>query len=204
MFIKAPGQEQGVVDDRNWMHVDLLPTMADLAGVEVPWRVDGISWVRQERAATDKTYYGRLDDVRTLDGPRLFARILADPRAYPAVSPAPLPELIGTAVADYRVTGGPDGTEVVNADAFADVQPADGLVPALVHGTVPGAVAPDTPVAIAVNGRIGAVVPVVAGAQDSRRFAGLVEDETLFRPGTNDLELFLVVEDGAALQRLPF
>ena len=41
LFIKAPGQPAGAVDDRNWQHVDLLPTIAERAGVRVPWRVDG-------------------------------------------------------------------------------------------------------------------------------------------------------------------
>ena len=42
-FIKAPGQRRGRVDDRNWEQVDLLPTVADLAGIQVPWRMDGRS-----------------------------------------------------------------------------------------------------------------------------------------------------------------
>jgi hypothetical protein len=75
------------------------------------------------------------------------------------------------------------------------------MVPALVSGTVPEEVAEGTPLAIAVNGRIGAVVPVVAEAGGVRRFAGLVEDATLFRPGANRLELFLV-PDGVTLHRL--
>jgi hypothetical protein len=199
MFIKEPGQTEGVVDDGNWQHVDLLPTLADLAGVELPWRVDGISWQREERTDHEKTYYGELDDVRTLDGARLFAEILADPRAFPAVPPAPLPELVGTAVADHPVRDGPEGTEVENAEAFDDVRPAEGVVPALVHGTVPAEVPVDTPLAIAVNGRIGAVVPAVAGAGDTRRFAGLIADETLFVPGENHLELFVVQDDGTLL-----
>jgi hypothetical protein len=199
MFIKEPGQREGVVDDRNWQHVDLLPTLADLAGVEVPWEVDGISWQREERTDHEKTYYGHLDDVRILDGARLFAEILADPRAFPAVPPAPLPELVGTPVADHLVRDGPEGTEVENAEAFDDVRPAEGVVPALVHGTVPAEVPVDTPLAIAVNGRIGAVVPAVAGAGDTRRFAGLIADETLFVPGENHLELFVVQDDGTLL-----
>jgi hypothetical protein len=203
MFIKEPGQDTPVVDDRNWQHVDLLPTIADLAGVEMPWAGDGISWVRQERTSGEKIYYGALDDIRTLDGDRLFAQILADPSAFPALPPAPLPELIGTAVAAYPVADGPLGTEVGNAEAFDDVALAQGLVPALVHGTVPDEVPVDTALAIAVNGRIGAVVPVVAGAGDSRRFAGLIADERLFRPGVNQLELFVIVDDGDALQHLP-
>jgi hypothetical protein len=202
MFIKEPGQAEAVVDDRNWQHVDLLPTVADLAGMEVPWQVDGISWVRQERTDPEKIYYSELDDVRMLDGASLFARILADPDAFPVLPPAPLPELIGTDVADYPVTDGPAGAMVDNADWFDDVRPREGTVPALVHATVPGTVPAGSPVAIAVNGRIGAVVPVVAGASGGR-VAGLVADETLFQRGDNRLELFLVTGGGTGLQRLP-
>ncbi len=49
LFIKEPGQTTGRVEDGNWQHVDLLPTIADHLGVEVPWEVDGISW--RERGA---------------------------------------------------------------------------------------------------------------------------------------------------------
>jgi hypothetical protein len=202
LFIKEPGQTEGVIDDRNWQHIDLLPTMADLAGVAVPWRVDGISWLRQERIDSEKLYYSDLDDVRVLDGASLFARILADPNAFPVLPPAPMPELIGTAVADYPISDGPATAVVDNVESFDDVRPQDGTLPALVHAAVLGTVPEGTPVAIAVNGRIGAVVPVVAGTSGGR-IAGLVQDEALFRPGENRLELFVVTGGGAGLQRLP-
>src|SRR5690606_24984891 len=41
LLVKAPGQTTGSVDDRNVQGVDLLPTLADLVGVEIPWEVDG-------------------------------------------------------------------------------------------------------------------------------------------------------------------
>jgi len=43
LFIKAPGQTAGKVDDGNVMSIDLLPTLADYAGVKIPWKVDGLS-----------------------------------------------------------------------------------------------------------------------------------------------------------------
>ena len=43
MFVKEPGQRTGRVDDRNWEHVDLLPTVADLARIRLPGRTDGRS-----------------------------------------------------------------------------------------------------------------------------------------------------------------
>ncbi|HEY8451605.1 MAG: sulfatase-like hydrolase/transferase [Micromonosporaceae bacterium] len=204
LFIKRPGQTRGEVDDRNWQQVDLLPTVADLMGLAVPWKVDGISWVREQRTTGEKTFVSELDDVHVLDGDALFAEMLADPGAIPPLPPAPLPELVGTEVGGYRIVDGPEGVEVEDLAAFRDVRPADGVVPALVSGTLPEDVPDGTPVAIAVNGRIGAVVPAVVDG-GGHRFAGLIEDATLFRSGENRLELFLVAPgsgDTYQLQRL--
>lgn len=200
LFIKAPGQEHGVVDDRNWQHVDLLPTVADLAGFEVPWETDGISALRHERADSGKIYFGDLHDRRVLDGQAHFARIRGNPTGIPAVPQAPLPELVGAAVTEFPITDGDLVAEVDHLERFDDVAPE--LLPALVHGTLSGRVADGTAIAIAVNGTIGAVVPVVAGAGGKPRFAGLVADESLFVSGANTLELFLVTDDGSVLQRV--
>lgn len=43
LLIKAPGQRAGIVSDRNVETVDILPTVADLLGVPLPWPVDGQS-----------------------------------------------------------------------------------------------------------------------------------------------------------------
>src|SRR5690606_8678174 len=68
LLIKAPGQAQGRVDDRNWQHVDLLPTLAELAGLDVPWPVDGVSGLGAARTGSDKRFVSELDDQRVLDG----------------------------------------------------------------------------------------------------------------------------------------
>ena len=43
LIVKAPGQRDGQVDDSNVQIVDVLPTMADLLGLDVPWDVDGVA-----------------------------------------------------------------------------------------------------------------------------------------------------------------
>jgi len=44
LFIRLPGQQQGrVVDDRHVVTVDILPTIADVLGIKIPWHVDGAS-----------------------------------------------------------------------------------------------------------------------------------------------------------------
>jgi len=43
LFVKLPGQERGVIDDRNAETIDILPTIADALGAELPIPVDGRS-----------------------------------------------------------------------------------------------------------------------------------------------------------------
>jgi hypothetical protein len=41
LFIKAPEQDEGGVDDANVMGIDVLPTIADIMGIDVPWAMHG-------------------------------------------------------------------------------------------------------------------------------------------------------------------
>ena len=43
LFVKLPGQRAGRVDTRAARTIDVLPTIADVLGVRLPWRVDGRS-----------------------------------------------------------------------------------------------------------------------------------------------------------------
>ncbi|WP_407676258.1 sulfatase-like hydrolase/transferase [Plantactinospora alkalitolerans] len=199
MFIKQPGQRAGAVDDRNWEHVDLLPTVADLAGVEVPWHTDGVSALRTTRAPGDKHYHDQPGDPLMVPG-GTFADLLSG-RARPVLPPQPRPELIGRSVADLP-TGPPAGSVTVrNRTDFDQIEQAGGRLPALVYGTVPNSVRNGTLLAVAVNGRIGAVAPVVSPDPGGQRFAALLPDESLFRPGRNEVQVYQVAE-GSVLRPL--
>ena len=41
-FVKLPGQERGEVSERAVRTIDVLPTIAKAAGVELPWKADGM------------------------------------------------------------------------------------------------------------------------------------------------------------------
>lgn len=41
LFIKRPGQEQGLIDDSNLMPYDVLPTIANILDIQVPWEAPG-------------------------------------------------------------------------------------------------------------------------------------------------------------------
>lgn len=54
LFIKEPGQRDPAVNDDNVLSVDVAPTVADLAGVDLDWSIDGISLVTERRADPTK------------------------------------------------------------------------------------------------------------------------------------------------------
>ncbi|MFG2109550.1 sulfatase-like hydrolase/transferase [Micromonospora chersina] len=187
MFVKEPGQRVGRVDDRNWEHVDLLPTIADETHVRIPWRMDGRSARQAPRERADKRFYDRPGQPLTITGG------VPTPPAPPPPDP-----LLGTRVGD-KPSGGT--ATVADLAAFRDVDPAHGELPALVWGTVPASVPDGTRLAVAVNGTVGAVVPVVRADPGGRRFAALLPDDRLFAAGANRLDLYRVEADGT-LRRL--
>lgn len=64
LVVKPPSGPRGVVSDRPVESVDLLPTMLDLLGGEVPWPVDGVSAVDPGAPArATKRVYGSMDMV---------------------------------------------------------------------------------------------------------------------------------------------
>ncbi|MFE9694595.1 sulfatase-like hydrolase/transferase [Micromonospora sp. NPDC005806] len=187
MFVKRPGQRTGRVDDRNWEHVDLLPTILDETHVRVPWRMDGRSAKQAPRGRADKRFYDRPGQPVTITGgvPSPPARAAPDP-------------LVGTRVGDKPAGG---TATVANLAAFRAVDPEHGELPALVWGTVPASVPDGTRLAVAVNGTVGAVVPVVPPENGGRRFAALLPDDRLFAVGANRLDIYRVGTDGS-LRRL--
>jgi hypothetical protein len=201
LFIKSPAQTAGAVDDRNWQHVDLLPTVAELAGVAVPWEVDGRPASASPRSTPDHVYTDVPGKPVNIPDTDTFPRIITG-TAGPHMAPVIRPDLIGKPVDTLRVSGttGPR-VKIDNASAFADVAPETGRVPALVYGHLPASIRDGTPLAIAVNGRIGVTTQATWADKQGRRFAALVSDERLFVPGTNTVDLYEVAGD--ELKRLP-
>ncbi|MEU8330467.1 sulfatase-like hydrolase/transferase [Micromonospora sp. NPDC048839] len=181
-FVKEPRQQTGRVDDRNWEHVDLLPTVADDANLRLPWPVDGRSARQAPRTDGTKHFYDRPGEPVTFPG------------GVPAPPPPPTPHpLVGT-----EVRAGPAGGNARVADlaAFTAMDPDTGTLPALVWGDVPDRIPDGTLLAVAVNGRIGAVVPVVPPDPGGRRFAALLTDDKLFHAGSNQLDVYQIATDG--------
>jgi hypothetical protein len=176
-FVKLPGQSDGRVDDRAVRTIDVLPTIAKAAAVRLPWKADGRP--ADERpvdpgAPIDVSHMG----VHVLTEP--LASIEAKRRAREPVEErllrrgvyaiGPRPDLIGRRVA-------PGGRRLVVGD---------GPLPAYVSGRV--SVAPETVLAIAVNGRV--VATTRAWRDDDRTIYTAIVPPSSLHPGANTLAVY--------------
>jgi len=200
LFIKTPQQRSGAVSDRNWEQVDLLPTIADTLEVKVPWRVDGVSAMAPERSRRVKWFFNKPGRRLEVDGPEnqaLALRGVTDRVARPQDGEDGLfevgrfadlvgrrPEAVGLAGASGLVA------RLNDPENLRAVDP--GVVPALISGALTG-LPPgvSVPLAVAVNGRIGAVGLTFAQGDVPQTFATVVPD-SLFEPGANAVRLYLV------------
>jgi hypothetical protein len=165
-LIKAPGQDSGVVDDRNWEQVDLLPTIADLVDIQVPWSMDGSSQTgKPARERTEKWWYDIPGRRKVRDGPSNWKVVLAgetDTLVRGSEGVRGLYRFGAFADLVYRdpalvgPIGGDPATAVLDdARLFQTIEPGSGKVPALVSGRLASPPPAGATVLVAVNGKIG-------------------------------------------------
>jgi hypothetical protein len=203
MFVRVPGQEDGTVSDIDALTMDVLPTIADVLDVEVPWAMDGRSLLQSPRPDGPKPFFpARVDATQVemlarqaVDPETGWARVLAVgvDRAFPGTGDyrlyavGPRPDLVGKPVAGLDLV--PVTVSLEDPDRFSAVDPESDTVPALVRGRLSDVVS-GTPTAVAVNGVVGAVVPATADG-DGSTLAAMVPEE-LFREGANKVEVFVL------------
>jgi hypothetical protein len=225
LFIKQPGQQHGRVTDQNWEHVDLVPTIADILGIRVPWKVDGVSQAGDgnPRTRTQKWFFSKPGERQEFPGPENQAKALrgVTDRMVKAGNGylgwfqfGRFADLVGRRPGQVGVDPAAGGSAKVDRlGDFRGVDPASGTVPAMVTGQVSlGPGAPARPaVAVAVNGVIGGVSELFKEVRDNQgsqpegprdKFAAMTPD-TLFKKGDNRLELFLVDASGGTVRLRP-
>lgn len=208
---RADEVEAGSVSDQNVLITDVLPTVADLADLDLPFDVEGRSVVSDPpRTAGDKPFapveisaFGNFLGPRAIyDGREGLAAALADPvaaflpdRRDAALRPYRLGRwggLVGEPVADLQVsTESAGGVELELGDGLASPDPSRPLE-ALVGGHLVDVDGPAT-VVVAVNGTIAGVASTFPHGGSSA-FFGMMVPEQLLRPDRNTLELYTLTD----------
>ncbi len=221
LFIKAPGQARGVVDNKPSRTIDILPTIADHLDIKMPWKVDGHSLLKPIPPSQPvKVFEWEFSPMKppsgqkflTLDGPDGFAAAMRGQASDASGDPAlklykigPYADLLGQPAQPLErpAAVAPTGT-IDNAGRFLHVKPTNKRVPwAYVQGTVSGT-DPDTPLAISVNGVIAGFSGTYAdpAAPGPLSFWTVVPPQ-LFSAGRNEVRLYLIHGSPSAPQLVP-
>ncbi len=200
LLVKLPGQSEAVVDDRNVETVDLLPTIADVLGAELPWEVDGRSVFAAPRPDDVTTVYGSSVNPfgveptgpEQLPGGFDWSEIAehATDVVLPAVGEPERFYLIGPQSELVGEPAGPLADEVEfladDPESFRDLTSGSTVLPALVRGSLPDG---DTDrVALALNGVVVATAPTFS--LDGRTQVAVMVPPGAFTPGDNDVRVY--------------
>ena len=206
LFVKAPGQRRGRRSEALVRTTDVVPTIADLLNVRLPWQADGGSAFgevvrrrRMVRMLTRSLDWLEIDAAsfarRKRDALERKISLFGSGRDSPGIyGIGPHPELLGRRV-DTLPIGGPASAtaEIDGADALRSVDLGSGFLPTHVTGRVAGDPAGTVrDIAIAVNGRIAAVTTgFYFEGIDTQYFSAMVPESEL-RAGANEVEVFAV------------
>jgi hypothetical protein len=201
LFVKEPGQTEGAVDDRATETIDVVPTIADVLGVEIPWEVDGTSVFEpapEDRPA--RMYEWRFNDAPpTDDGFVVVDRQAGFDEMIESdnpVGPGPFDlyrlgefgDLLGRSVDELEV-GDDAGIELHTAStATFTVERGATELPAYAEGLWPGD--PEGWLVFAVDGTLAGIGNSYEQGEFSTAWAMLAEH--LLTPGEHRLDVYVV------------
>ncbi len=189
--MKRPGQRRGRVDTRLLQTTDVLPTLADALGADLPWRVDGRPPPAARHARlriNDRELPAHPFSVSTfrrgLDSALRRRHALlgsGDPRGIFALG---RPGVLGRPAAEFPALD----ARIDQAGQLAALRGDARTIPALLSGTVAGGGAgAGRYVGIAVAGRVAAVSKTFVEGGEERFLAPIPEDA--LHEGANDVRL---------------
>ena len=210
LFVKAPAQRRPAVVDYHVETIDILPTIADLLGIRIPWPIDGRTALDDPgrptvvvhtppRAAASgevRASFASLElKHETLIRQKVKMFGAGDWERVFAVGPHR--DLLGRSVREFAVVSSGDHATIehkLTRELLQAIQPDLPFVPSPLQGRVGGSGAVSgRSLAVAVNGSIEAVAETY-DRSGTVRFSALLP-ESAFRPGPNRV-VFYWVEDG--------
>ncbi len=210
MFVKYPHQRKGRVDKSNAEIVDLLPTVADAAGIDVPWVTHGSSLRDAERRAGKRIFDGQRERVvrHSFFGVRQRAGEIEDLFGNAADSgPDDLyafgrnRRLLGDAVENFELDLAGRSTSVAFDDTeMRDVDVDAAELPVFFRAALSGSPEQGWPVVVALNGTIAGVGQTYT--EDGATRIAMILSPRYLVAGRNDVKVYRLKDD-ATLQSIP-
>lgn len=201
LFVKAPGQTEGRVDDARASTLDILPSMMDLLGIEADWELEGHSLFDGSEPTIDRHVTGDVEDAFAVAA----AHEAEFPRGDDWVALAAVGEgedLVGTPVDDHRVGDpSPLAWSLAHGDDLDDLSLAEDRVPYIMEGTVSGTADRPPELVVAVNGTLAGTIGGYLPADGGWRFTGYIAP--LFEDGRNEVVAYQVERGGGEVTLHP-
>ena len=203
MFVKLPANGTGSVSDGDVRTTDIYPTVLDVLGVDAVDSIESRSMLSQPIDRGNKAQM-RTDGRIVESDPSMPAwdsGLAAKTRRFasrdggvdlfqPGAS-----ALVGELLSTISLADAVGGSAVVNGLGFIEVpRSAPGFSPIHVTGAIDVGRSHDSDVAIAINGRVAVVGPLLEANSFGGRFSYFLP-EYVFDPEFNTVSVFLV-EDG--------
>ena len=206
LFVKLPGDEGGTIDDYRAETIDVLPTIADVLGIAMPWEVDGTSLLAETRPErTSSTMTGPSGEVTFgVDGHEVRAVAKEKMARFEdgdpwRLAPPGYAALLGGAVWDLDVAAGAAVSVRLDRPAdYVDLDPAADPFPALLTGrvTFSAAATGEEILAVAVDGVVRGVTRTFDPEERDARFQVMLPPAAFTTPAPH-IEV-LVVGEGAS------
>ena len=193
LFLKAPFQDTGAVTDRRVSTLDIVPTIVEVLGIEPPGNLDGDSLYSPSLDAPGLKSAALAPLGASLDRKlALFATDSANRTETPESVPSGgYRSLRGRAIRELSMVRASTRHATLDlAPQSFDVENPVRIVPAHITGILSGESKEQDVLAVAINGTIQDVMPIVVGPEEEW-FSFLVPEEA-FQIGSNEPTFFLV------------
>ncbi|MEA3510593.1 MAG: hypothetical protein U9R51_04070, partial [Actinomycetota bacterium] len=195
----------GGIDDYRAETVDIMPTIAAILQVDLPWSTDGTSLFGGNRPEREESRIEGSEGIIVFGSDGSEARDVAARKIEHFGADGPLglappgyADLLGRSVAELGMISDSDMTATVrNPNAFTAVDPTGPSIPAWISGTIEtrGSHGEGLILAIVVNGRIAAITRTSDTEDGSTQYAALIPPNS-FVDGRNDVDLYLIRGSG--------
>ncbi|MFC1719748.1 sulfatase-like hydrolase/transferase [Pseudomonadota bacterium] len=204
LLIKAPGQTQPEISGKVAQTIDILPTLADMLDVSIPWDVDGVSLL-DERASTSNRFawfmYGKKQFDSDIDPQFLALKrkidLFGSGDYEPLYNFGPHKSMVNTIVADWEEIKSDATVKIFNKDVFLDVDPLAFEVPAYIEGEILIGSRPTKShqliLAATVNGVIKSTYQASIG-EGNPHFLFRISPAS-FVKGVNEISVYGIIED---------
>jgi hypothetical protein len=201
LLIKLPDSHSGGYDDRHVRTFDVVPTIADAAGLTMPWKIEGQSIlgggdpapveVYREQGMKGKVFRTSLKEYEKARLEALRRKTLLFNQGLYGIGPRP--DLIGRSVTALAGTLVP-AAATLHPELSAALEAVDtksSFVPANLAGQLSG-VPTGTPLALALNGKVAAVGWSAQLEGDKRVYFSFFAPPESFQNGRNSAMIYRI------------